>query len=136
MTAAVSDYRPARPAKNKLKRSSEDVRLRLTPNPDILSEIGHKRTGVRPVLVGFALETATEEELLALGRTKLIRKQVDLIVANRASESLGRDDNIVQLVSARDCKPLDKMSKLKVATHILDWIEKRLKSSTKSDITH
>ncbi len=126
MAAAVSDYRPADTSPTKLKRSDSDLYLQLKPNPDLLRTVGTARVGLRPVLVGFALETLGERELVFHARQKLIEKQVDLIVANRVDESLGRDASRVQLVSAQDCQPLPEMEKPLVASHLLDWVEKRL----------
>jgi phosphopantothenoylcysteine synthetase/decarboxylase len=110
--------------------------LKLVANPDLLAEVGKKRTGSRPVLIGFALETKKGDELMALGRNKLIQKQVDMVVANSASESLGTDDSKVRLVSARDCLALDKMSKFEVAAEILQWLSRRLSEPTSADQTH
>lgn len=136
MSAAVADFRPAMPSREKLKRGAQNYTLELTPNPDILSELGRRRPGLRPVLVGFALETATGDDLISLGRQKLIKKQADMIVANSASESLGRDDAVVRLVSARDCVPLERMSKADVAVHIVEWVARRLDQSEFGDGTH
>lgn len=136
MAAAVSDYRPSEAQTEKLKRSGEEFVLKLVPNPDVLAEIGKKRDGLRPVLVGFALETSAPEGLLALARKKLVDKQVDLIVANNAADSIGQDSNQVQLVSARDCIPLPKMNKSQVAAHILTWVELRLSEPYLPEQTH
>lgn len=136
MSAAVADFRPVARSQEKLKRGSHNYTLELTPNPDILAEIGRRRPGLRPVLVGFALETATGDDLISLGRQKLIKKQADMIVANSAGESLGRDDAVVRLVSARDCVPLERMSKADVAVHIIEWIARRLDQSEFGDGTH
>ena len=81
--AAVADYRPATYSAQKIKKERDDLSaITLERNPDILSELGVlKRTGgAGPVLVGFAAETADEEEH---GRAKLERKGLDLIVVNR-----------------------------------------------------
>lgn len=126
MTAAVADYRPATVSAEKIKRNSEPLQLSLVPNPDILAEIGRRRAALRPVLIGFALETTDGDQLITLGRKKLIDKRVDLIVANSASKSLHKDDSEVLLVSATDCVPLARQSKIAIASHIVDWLEMRL----------
>lgn len=136
MSAAVADFRPKESSESKVKRGKEDMTLTLTPNPDLLAEIGTRRSGLRPVLVGFALETAEGDDLISLGRQKLIKKQVDMIVANSASESLGKDSAVVRLVSARDCVPLEEMEKAQVAAHVIDWVVARLKEPATSDKTH
>lgn len=136
MSAAVADFRPKVLSDQKLKRGVKDYSVELTPNPDILYEIGRRRPGLRPVLVGFALETASGDELILLGRQKLIKKQADLIVVNSAAESLGREDAVVRLVSARDCVLLEKMSKSNVAAHIIEWVAHRLAQPECNETTH
>lgn len=129
MAAAVADYRPKLRADAKLKRGAEPLSIELVPNPDLLAEIGAQRSGRSPLLVGFALETAENDELIQLARKKLVQKRVDLVVANRAEDSLGRDDNRAMLVSPRDCRPLNRLSKVELAAHIVDWIAEKLAES-------
>jgi len=135
MAAAVSDYRPVAISSEKLKRSPEGMHLSLVPNPDILAELGRLRESLRPVLIGFALETADGDTLINLGRRKLVNKRVDLIVANSASRSLGRDDNEALLVSPIDCVKLPRMSKSAVAVHIVEWLERRLEGPARVEQT-
>jgi phosphopantothenoylcysteine decarboxylase / phosphopantothenate---cysteine ligase len=127
MTAAVADYRPAESHSTKLKRSAEPMTLELLPNPDLLAEIGHARKDKKPVLIGFALETDTDDKLIQLARGKLAAKHVDLVVANHASESLGKDDIRALLVSPTDCSPLPVLSKDQAAERILAWLATRLR---------
>ncbi len=55
MTAAVSDYTPAKPARHKMKKSPGAITLKLKPTRDILKWAGtHKKQN--QVVVGFALE--------------------------------------------------------------------------------
>jgi phosphopantothenoylcysteine decarboxylase/phosphopantothenate--cysteine ligase len=78
MSAAVSDYKPARSADSKIKKSGSSIDLNLIPTPDILKEIGKaKKPG--QVIVGFALETDDGE---ANALKKLQEKNLDLIVLN------------------------------------------------------
>lgn len=128
MTAAVADYRPAEAADGKLKRGTLGGRtqLELVANPDLLAEIGGARNGPRPVLVGFALETVSEQELVEVARNKLQTKSVDLVVANRASDAFDKDDNKVVLVSRDGAEPLPKASKLELADRILDRLAEAL----------
>jgi phosphopantothenoylcysteine decarboxylase/phosphopantothenate--cysteine ligase len=135
MAAAVSDYRPLAASAEKLKRSPEGMHLSLVPNPDILAELGRLRESLRPVLVGFALETADGDALINLGRRKLVNKRVDLIVANSASRSLGRDDNEAFLISPIDCVKLPRMSKATLAVQIVDWLERRLDGPVQAEQT-
>jgi phosphopantothenoylcysteine decarboxylase/phosphopantothenate--cysteine ligase len=126
MAAAVADYRPAQSHSTKLKRSAEPVHLELLPNPDLLAEIGHARRDRKPVLVGFALETDEDPRLIQLARGKLAAKHVDLIVANHAAESLGRDDIRLLLVTPTDCEPVPQLPKEQAADRILGWLSRRL----------
>ncbi len=127
MTAAVADYRPAETLPHKLKREGRaELTLALVQNPDLLADIGAKRRGDRPYLVGFALETAEDEELVAIARAKLAHKGVDLIVANRAAEAFERDDNRATLVTAGDAEALPRMDKRALADRILDRVREAL----------
>lgn len=118
MAAAVADYRPRERASEKIKKGG-DLDLSLVRNPDILAEIGSTRADKPSVLVGFALET---ENLVAAARDKLERKGADLVVANEASKSLGRDTNRVILVEAGSATELPEMSKQALGDQILDRI--------------
>jgi phosphopantothenoylcysteine decarboxylase/phosphopantothenate--cysteine ligase len=121
MAAAVADYRPAEPHNAKLKRTGP-MTLELLPNPDLLAELGARRKTQRPALVGFALETATGEDLVAAARAKLIKKRVDLVVANTASDAFDKDDNRIVLVTSGDALPLALASKRVLADRILDHL--------------
>jgi phosphopantothenoylcysteine decarboxylase/phosphopantothenate--cysteine ligase len=74
-TAAVSDYRPARRFKGKMKKGPARMSLPLVRTPDILGEMG-KRKGAR-ILIGFALETKDE---VAHAMGKLAAKKLDHVV--------------------------------------------------------
>lgn len=99
MVAAVADYRPAVRDAGKPKKSDAGLTLQLVPNPDILAELGARRSAgeLSAVLVGFALESGTPEETVAKGTQKLERKGLDLIVVNTVS-AVGSPDNEVTLV--------------------------------------
>ena len=122
MAAAVADYRPRTVSATKLAKTGDALRLELVPNPDLLAEIGHRRTGRRPFLVGFALETATGDALVALARKKREAKRVDLVVANEARDALSRDDNRVTMVTERRAEALGVMPKSAIADRILDEV--------------
>ena len=74
-TAAVTDYRPARRVKGKIKKGPARMAVPLVRTPDILAEMG-RRKGNR-TLIGFALETK-DEIANALG--KLAAKRLDHVV--------------------------------------------------------
>lgn len=117
--AAVADYRPARYEEQKIKKRDGSLTLELVRNPDILAELGQKKT--KQVLIGFAAET---DDLLTHARGKLERKNLDLIVANdvtRPGSGFGAETNEVKII-ARDgsVQALPILSKREVAERILD----------------
>jgi phosphopantothenoylcysteine decarboxylase/phosphopantothenate--cysteine ligase len=121
MAAAVADYRPARVAKEKLKKGKGPMVLELERTADILGELAaHK--GSR-FLVGFAAET---ENVVANAERKLAEKHLDLIVANDVSAAgagFAVDTNAVTLIDRtghHEAVPL--MSKDEVADRIIDRV--------------
>jgi len=125
MSAAVSDYRPRSVSVSKLKRSADDVALELVPNPDLLAEIGRARTGPRPFLLGFAVETERGAALERAACHKLAQKRVDAIVANEARDALGTDDTRAVIVSSTSALPLSG-PKTAVAEQIVAYVARAL----------
>lgn len=125
MAAAVGDYRVAEPSSRKMKRTSEAVTLELLPNPDILAAVGLSRAkGAGPFIVGFALET---EALIASARSKLERKRCDLLVANLADSSIGRDSSIAQILDATGkIDAPGELAKDALADRILNQVRQRI----------
>jgi phosphopantothenoylcysteine decarboxylase/phosphopantothenate--cysteine ligase len=126
MAAAPADFRIDAPAIGKLKRSAGPPRLELTPTPDILEESrGARRDGA--IMVGFALETGNA---VAVGREKLERKALDLLVINDALEpgaGFEVDTNRVTLIGRDgEAEELPLMSKGEVAERLLDRVEAML----------
>jgi len=126
MAAAVADYRFATPSDAKLKKTGDKVSLDLVKNPDLLAEIGAARKGLRPVLVGFALETGTRKEVVAEARRKLREKKVDVVVANEARYAFGGDDNEVSFVTENRDERLPRAAKVDLADALLDRIKSLL----------
>jgi phosphopantothenoylcysteine decarboxylase/phosphopantothenate--cysteine ligase len=127
MAAAPADFRPAAPAKEKMKKGKAAPEIALEPTEDILrSTIGRRKKG--SVIVGFALET---QEGIRNATEKLTAKELDLIVLNDATEpgaGFGVDTNRVTLIDGsgmRDELPL--MTKAEVADVLLDKIEEKLR---------
>lgn len=123
MAAAVSDYHVENASAQKLKREqSPELTLKLTPNPDILAELGEqKRAG--QVLVGFAAESSN---LIANATEKLRRKNLDAIVANdisRADIGFEADQNEVTLLfPGASPEALPKAAKPVIARQLLSVI--------------
>lgn len=121
-TAAVSDFRPRQVAPGKVKKEAADLSIPLERNPDILAELGRQK-GKR-ILVGFAAES---DDLLQYAQQKVKSKNLDLIVANDISDpemGFASDDNRVCLLDAAGhVEELPRMSKSRIAEHILDRIQ-------------
>jgi phosphopantothenoylcysteine decarboxylase/phosphopantothenate--cysteine ligase len=121
MAAAVADFRVANISSQKLKKSDGVASLALTPNPDLLADLGARRLGAKkPLLVGFALETGDDASVLAYASGKLAAKRVDMIVANAAHASLGRETNRISLVTNSGATSFLSGPKEKLADQILD----------------
>ena len=125
MAAAVADYAPASREPQKVSKNDDRLTLVLTRTPDILGDLGARRAsrGRGPVLVGFAAET---EDVVARGRAKRERKQVDLVVANdvsRADAGFDVDTNAVTIIGPQDAEALPLQSKAGIAAEILNRIE-------------
>lgn len=120
MAAAVADYRPAAPSAAKIKKAGGGPPvITLAENVDLIAEIAHARTGARPALVAFALETGDDATVAAYARAKLAAKKVDLVVANAAHQSLGKDTNRVAFVDAAGASPFEEGDKSSVARRIV-----------------
>ncbi|WP_418315299.1 bifunctional phosphopantothenoylcysteine decarboxylase/phosphopantothenate--cysteine ligase CoaBC [Piscinibacter sakaiensis] len=128
-TAAVADWRPAKPAEHKLKKdgSGQVPGFEMVENPDILAAVaklpadGPQR---RPYCVGFAAES---RDLLRHAQEKLQRKQVPLIVGNLGPETFGRDDNSLLLIDADGGQhELPRADKLTLARQLVADIAGRL----------
>lgn len=119
--AAVADYTPVDTADHKLKKSDDDMSIRLKRTEDILKYIGeHKGNG--QIVCGFSMET---ENLIENSKTKLAKKNADMIVANNLNvegAGFGVDTNVVTLITKDNVKELEKMTKEQVAEAILDHI--------------
>lgn len=118
--AAPADYRAAEIAAQKIKkRGGEGLTLHLTENPDVAAALGE---GKRPgqVFVGFAAET---NDVLKNAEAKLVKKHLDMIVANDVTApgaGFDVDTNIVTLITAGSRESLPLMSKDEAARRILD----------------
>lgn len=82
MTAAVSDFKPAKRLKQKEHKIAEKAVLELVRTKDILKGVA-KEKGKRFV-IGFAAET---NDILASAKRKMFVKGLDMIVANDVSRS-------------------------------------------------
>lgn len=122
-SAAVADYRPANVAVEKIKKKDGDMCIPLERTTDILGFLGqNKKPG--QFLCGFSMET---ENMLENSKEKLIRKNLDMIVANNLKQQgagFGTDTNIVTLITKEGYQELPIMSKDEVAKELIDTIQK------------
>ncbi len=154
MSAAVADFRPAAPELHKIKKDRDEGQkqeriadesefsVRLVKNPDILGELAGAQQGQdilgnseqpkqRLVRVGFAAET---NDIITYARSKLVKKRLDLLVANDVSRSdsgFGADTNKVFIFSANGVmEDLPVMPKTGVAAAIWDRVVSLLHTTT------
>lgn len=126
-TAAVADWRPAQRSDAKVKKTGEDLTVRLTPNPDVLAELGRRKGS--GFLVGFAAETDRHEER---AREKLRAKNLDAIAVNDVSgeRGFGAGDNaLVLLWGEAGRRELGRAGKATLAARLLDAIEELMRCS-------
>jgi phosphopantothenoylcysteine decarboxylase / phosphopantothenate---cysteine ligase len=125
MAAAVADYAPVEPSAQKFAKTEDELTLVLRKTPDILATLGawrHERRTTRPVVVGFAAETA---DVVSRARRKLTSKKADLIAANdvlQPGAGFDVDTNVVTLVGPDWDESLPLQSKSLVARAILDRV--------------
>ncbi len=96
MAAAVADYTPLTPEKEKIKKKEELLTIELTKTKDILKSLGDRKKAGQ-VLIGFALETNNGKQH---AREKLQNKNADMIVLNSLNDAgagFGHDTNKITI---------------------------------------
>ena len=100
MAAAVSDYKPKKFFKKKIKKNNKDLNIKFEKTLDILGELGKIKSS--QILVGFALENENE---ISNAKSKLENKNLDLIVLNSLNDEgagFGFDTNKISVISKSD----------------------------------
>jgi phosphopantothenoylcysteine decarboxylase / phosphopantothenate---cysteine ligase len=122
--AAVADYRPARAARAKIKKHAATLSLPMERTQDILASIRARQP--RLFMVGFAAET---ENLAKNARSKLARKQLDMVAANLVGNgrAFDRDDNELHVYWKNGSRALGRDSKANLARSLAELIAKRYK---------
>lgn len=127
-SAAVADYKPAKTNSEKIKKKEEVLNLELIKTKDILSELGKQKT--KQFLVGFALET---QNITEYAKQKLKNKNLDMIVANSASEhgsGFGVDTNKITIIDKHnkisnfELKPKQEVAK-DIVNYIIELINRK-----------
>ena len=125
-SAAVSDYRPAERAEQKIKKSADELTLQLIKNPDILAWAGKNKSG-KQILMGFALETNNAEEH---AKGKLERKNLDFIVVNTLEDEgagFGVDTNCIKIMDKNNnLTSFELKSKREVARDIVQYLKETI----------
>jgi len=122
-TAAVADYRPARAAEQKIKKTAESLELAMERTADVLATVAARAD--RPYAVGFAAETESVEQN---ARTKLMKKNLDMIAANEVGhdKAFDCDDNQLIVLSRNGRHELPRAGKLTLARGLIALIEQDL----------
>lgn len=118
MAAAVSDFTPTSPVKDKIRRGAGTTSLDLAPTSDILKAVRERYPDL--FVVGFA---ATHGDPVTDAREKLASKGADLVVGNdisREGVGFGADENEVYVVGPEGERFVPRASKEEVARVILD----------------
>ena len=100
MAAAVSDYKPKKFFKKKIKKNNKDLNIKFEKTLDILGELGKIKSS--QILVGFALENENE---ISNAKRKLENKNLDLIILNSLNDEgagFGFDTNKISVISKSD----------------------------------
>ena len=122
--AAVSDYTPVQVYDKKVKKQDGNLTMEFERTQDILKYVGENKTEEQ-IVVGFAAET---NDLLAYAREKIVKKNLDYIVANDISKKdigFGSEDNEVCIIDKfNNIIKIDKTSKANIAKEIVDVISK------------
>ena len=122
-TAAVADYRPARAAEQKIKKTTDTLELAMERTADVLATVAARSE--RPFVVGFAAETEAVEQN---ARTKLLKKNLDMIAANEVGHDKAFDceDNQLIVLSRAARHELARAGKLTLARGLIALIAQEL----------
>ncbi|MBR4531972.1 bifunctional phosphopantothenoylcysteine decarboxylase/phosphopantothenate--cysteine ligase CoaBC [bacterium] len=117
MSAAIADYSPEKSAQ-KIKKGENLVTAEFFRTKDILAEsVNWTKPGA--VRIGFAAETENLEEN---ARKKLVKKNLDFVVANQVSSEFnpfGADTNTVKIVFADRVEEFKNIEKSQLADIIV-----------------
>ena len=92
MTAAVCDYKPDKPANQKIQKTDQPFCLKLKRTIDILAELG--RIKEEQLLIGFAVQDRSARQN---ARRKMSQKNLDVVVLNSPA-AFGADRTDAQIL--------------------------------------
>ena len=129
MAAAIADYIPKNPSKNKIKSSKTNLSISLKKTPKIIDQI--KKLQKNVLLVGFKAEiNVTNNQLIKSAQKKLKESLSDLIIANDIGTpryKKNSQNNQVIIVDSEKNIVSGWMKKEKIAKIIRKQIEAKLK---------
>jgi phosphopantothenoylcysteine decarboxylase / phosphopantothenate---cysteine ligase len=122
-TAAVADYRPARAAEQKIKKTSDTLELAMERTADVLATVAARSD--RPFVIGFAAETESVEQN---ARTKLLKKNLDMIAANEVGhdKAFDSEDNQLIVLTRAGRHELARADKLTLARGLIALIAQEM----------
>ena len=121
--AAVADFKVEKKAVQKFKKQEKDgsLSLHLVQNIDIVAWVAQQQN--KPFVIGFAAET---QHVLEYAKEKLIRKNLDAIIANEVgmgAKGFESDRNSVVLITSNGLQTFDDMSKKSLGFQLLAAIQ-------------
>jgi phosphopantothenoylcysteine decarboxylase/phosphopantothenate--cysteine ligase len=118
-TAAVADYTPVDVADRKIKKNAETLHLEMKRTTDILATI--KQEYPHLFTVGFAAET---HDLMTYARSKLERKNIDMIAANSVAggKAFDQPTNALEVVWKDGHTSLPEMDKHQLAEALMQLV--------------
>ncbi len=121
-SAAVSDFRPVKILKNKLKKNNKNINIELEPNVDIAFNLGKKKKN-NQICIGFSLEDTNG---LINAKEKLKKKNFDMIILNEINNNntpFNSKSNKISIVHKNNKVIKFKMKKkVKVAEDIVQQL--------------
>ena len=126
--AAVSDWTPARPQTQKIKKTDKNHApdFALKQNPDILKMIATHPAHRPDLVIGFAAET---HDLETHAKDKLARKGCDWMIANAvgpdergAEKTFGADQNQIYFISQEETEEWERADKKMIARKLVNYI--------------
>ncbi len=128
--AAVADYRPAEMRDQKIKKTEESMRIDLVRCPDILASVAALDAG--PFTVGFAAETEKVDEY---AQSKMEKKKLDMIIANRVGSDKGfdRDENAVAVFWRDGARRFAEAPKSQLAGDLIELVAERYYAARGTD---
>lgn len=128
LSAAVADYKPKLVSDSKIKKKDAELTLELVKTTDILETLGKQKK--KQLLAGFALET---ENVIEYAKAKILKKNLDFIVANSATETgagFGVDTNKITIIDKHNkMYNFELKSKQEVAKDIVSFAINYLKTN-------